>query len=92
MSHNLNSAGMKYIHFEKKKSSYVLGAVNPETLDTVGRLCRVCGAPNAVIFRLKEKQELIGRINKVLNLTIDLEVIRQCLYLELTKLFSGGCK
>jgi len=58
MSHNLNSAG----------------AVNPETLDTVGRLCRVCGAPNAVIFRLKEKQELIGRINKVLNLTIDLEV------------------
>lgn len=49
------------------------GAVNPATLDPVGRLCRVCGAPNAVIFRLKEKQELVGRIGRVLNLTIDLE-------------------
>ena len=34
----------------------------------------MCGAPNAVIFRLKEKQELVGRIGRVLNLTIDLEV------------------
>ena len=50
------------------------GAVNPATLDPVGRLCRVCGSPNAVIFRLKEKKELIFRINKVLNLSIDLEV------------------
>merc|ERR1719228_411736 len=49
------------------------GAVNPATLDPVGRLCRVCGAPNAVIFRLKEKPELVGRIGRVLNLSIDLE-------------------
>eukprot|EP00092_Neocalanus_flemingeri_P002307 GFUD01002464.1.p1 GENE.GFUD01002464.1~~GFUD01002464.1.p1 ORF type:complete len:950 (+),score=370.39 GFUD01002464.1:155-2851(+) len=56
-SQNLNSAG----------------AVNPATLDPVGRLCRVCGAPNAVIFRLKEKPELVGRIGRVLNLSIDLE-------------------
>merc|ERR1719186_348398 len=48
-------------------------AVNPATLDAVGRLCRICASPNAVIFRLKDKLELVERVQSVLNLNIDLE-------------------
>merc|ERR1719412_2666856 len=50
------------------------GAVNPATLDAVARLCRICGNPNAVIFRLKDKIELLERVDKVLGLKIDLDV------------------
>ena len=48
--------------------------MNPATLDAVARLCRICGNPNAVIFRLKDKIELLERVDKVLGLKIDLDV------------------
>jgi len=49
------------------------GAVNPATLDAVARLCRVCGTPNPVIFRLRDRTELISRVETVLGLKIELE-------------------
>merc|ERR1719509_36732 len=48
------------------------GAVNPASLDAVGRLCRVCATPNPVIFRLRDRTELVERLDSVLGLKIDL--------------------
>jgi len=49
------------------------GAVNPATLAPFERLCRVCGIPNNVIFRLTDKPEVIQRLDELLNLSIDLK-------------------
>jgi hypothetical protein len=38
------------------------------------RLCRICGTPNAVIFRLQDKTEVVERVNSILTLNIDLKV------------------
>jgi hypothetical protein len=38
------------------------------------RLCRICGTPNAVIFRLQDKTEVVERVNAILTLNIDLKV------------------
>ena len=38
------------------------------------RLCRICGAPNAVIFRLQDKAEVVERVNTILGLKINLKV------------------
>ena len=49
------------------------GAVNPNTLDLVGRLCRICGVSSPIIFRLNDRRELLSKVNRVLNLELDLE-------------------
>ena len=51
-----------------------LGSVNPASLDSVGRLCRVCGVASPVIFRLSDRRDLISKINQVLNMELDLDM------------------
>merc|ERR1712242_478655 len=55
-----------------QQTSYA-GAVNPASLDELGRLCRICGKPNPIIFRLKDKVGLLERVRSVLDLQIDFE-------------------
>jgi hypothetical protein len=52
------------------------GAINPVSLAPFERLCRICGTPNAVIFRLQDKTEVVERVNAILTLNIDLKVSR----------------
>ena len=46
---------MNSYHYNELPSSSVLPKVNPATLDSVARLCRICGTPNPVIFRWETK-------------------------------------
>ena len=63
------------VQLNQPPSAYsTTGAVNPATLAPFDRLCRVCGVPNNVIFRLHEKPELLQRLEVVVNLKIDLKV------------------
>ena len=50
-----------------------IGAVNPATLDSVGRLCRICGVSSPVIFKLNDRRELVSKVNRVLSLELDLD-------------------
>lgn len=49
------------------------GAINPGSLAPFDRLCRICGAPNAVIFRLQDKTEVMERVDTILGLKINLK-------------------
>ena len=56
------------------------GAINPARLDPLARLCRVCGQDSAVIFSLKDKPETVGRVRRILNISLDLEADREAGY------------
>ena len=53
------------------------GALNPARLDSVARLCRVCGQDSSVIFSLREKPEMVTRLKRILNLVLDLEADKE---------------
>ena len=55
------------------------GALNPARLDSVARLCRVCGQESSVIFSLREKPEMVTRLKRILNLVLDLEADKEAL-------------
>jgi hypothetical protein len=57
------------------------GAINPVSLAPFERLCRICGTPNAVIFRLQDKTEVVERVNAILTLNIDLKVMHQMVFM-----------
>ena len=62
------------IHVYIYNNTSPLGSVNPASLDSVGRLCRVCGVASPVIFRLSDRRDLISKINQVLNMELDLDM------------------
>jgi hypothetical protein len=58
------------------------------------RLCRICGTPNAVIFRLQDKTEVVERVNAILTLNIDLKVSQASNGIQdpsVRKCFSAYC-